>query len=58
MILITDSDNIKLFHNTKLYFEKLANASEVIIQTGKSGIPANAVSLVTDKAQIFIPLKI
>lgn len=57
LILITDSDNIKLFHNTKLYFEKLANASEVIIQTGKSGIPANAVSLVTDKAQIFIPLE-
>jgi len=57
LILVADSDNISLFRDTRLYFEKLANASEIIIQNDKKGIPGNAVSVVTDKVQIFIPLE-
>jgi len=57
LILVTSNENIKMFQNTKLYFEKLAGASEVLIQTDNSGIPSNAVSVVTDKVQIFIPLE-
>jgi len=35
----------------------LAGASEVEVQIHKDGIPPNAVSVVTDKTQIFIPLE-
>ena len=39
------------------FFERLAGASEVIVQSDKSGIPSDAVSAVIAGAEIFIPLE-
>jgi valyl-tRNA synthetase len=57
LILITEAQDVSIFQNAKLYLEKLASASEVMVQNSKEGIPTNAVSVVTDKVQIFIPLE-
>jgi len=57
LILVADQENQTLFKDAGLYFEKLGGASEVEIQTDNKGIPADAVSVVTDKVQIFIPLE-
>ena len=40
----------------KDYFKSLASASEVEIQKDKSGIPEDAVSVVIDGVELFIPL--
>ncbi|MGI6570946.1 MAG: valine--tRNA ligase [Caldicoprobacterales bacterium] len=57
LILIAEQENISLFQDAGLYFEKLAGASEVVIQTGgEAAPPSNAASIVTGKVQIFIPL--
>ena len=57
LILVAESQDVSVFQNSKLYLEKLASASEVMVQNSKEGIPTNAVSVVTDKVQIFIPLE-
>ncbi len=57
LILVTETQDVPVFENAKLYLEKLASASEVMVQDNKEGIPANAVSVVTDMVQIFIPLE-
>ena len=48
--------NTKLFEGTQIFFEKLAGASETVIQTNKEGISDNAVNAVTEGAEIYIPL--
>lgn len=57
IILVVNGDDRHIFERGRLYFEKLAYASQVIIQEDKEGIPVNAASAVTAKAQIFIPLE-
>jgi valyl-tRNA synthetase len=57
LILVVEPGNAALFQNAEVYFEKLAGASEVSIRTGKEGIPVNTASVVTAKAQIYIPMK-
>lgn len=44
------------FISGKQYFEKLASASDVELINSKNDIPANAVSVVTMGAELFIPL--
>lgn len=39
------------------FIERLAGASDIVIQQDKSGIPANAVAAVIPGAEIFIPLE-
>ena len=41
----------------RLYFERLASASEVVIMTSKTGIPEDAVSVIIDEAEIYLPLE-
>ncbi len=48
-------DVINTFTQGKLFFASLANASEVNIQTEKSGIPEDAVSVVIANATLYIP---
>ncbi|MFS8542208.1 MAG: valine--tRNA ligase, partial [Tissierellales bacterium] len=57
LILVVDESDKHIFERGKLYFEKLAYASQVVIQEDEEGIPASAASAVTAKAQIFIPLE-
>lgn len=44
-----------LFESGDAFFKKLAGASEVVVTSDRSAIPENAVSLVVDKAEIFMP---
>jgi len=54
VIIVTD--NTDVFEGTQVFFEKLAGASETIIQKNKDGIGDNAVNAVTEGAEVFIPL--
>lgn len=54
VIIVTDKADI--FSKGVSYFEKLASAQNVEITDTKSGIDANAVNIVVDGAEIFMPL--
>ncbi len=54
VIIVTDKKDI--FQNGAIFFEKLASASEAIVQSDKSGIDANAVNIVVPSAEIYLPL--
>ena len=46
----------ELFSQAGVFFEKLASASETEIRKDKTGIPENAVSVVTARAEILLPM--
>ena len=54
MIVVTD--NKELFEKGIPFFQKLASASDVEVQSGKDGIDSNAVNVVVEAAEIFLPL--
>ena len=54
VIIVTNDTSI--FEGTEAFFEKLAGASETVIQSDKSNIDENAVNAVTEGAEVFIPL--
>ena len=54
VIIVTDKT--KIFSNGAIFFEKLASASETVIQKDKANISANAVNIVVPSAEIFLPL--
>ncbi len=54
VIIVTDKNEI--FKKGTAYFEKLASAQNVEIKSSKDGIDANAVNIVVDGAEIFMPL--
>ena len=54
--VVSDNDDIvSAFNDGKLFFTSLAMASEVIIQSDKSGIADDAVSVVIANATIYMP---
>ncbi len=54
--VVSDKKEIcDIFENGKLFFAPLAYASEVLIQSDKSGIADDAVSVVIDGAALYIP---
>jgi valyl-tRNA synthetase (EC 6.1.1.9) len=57
VILVVNKEDRDIFERGRLYFEKLAYTSQVVIQEDKTGVSDNAVSAVTSKAQIFMPLE-
>ncbi len=54
IIVVTDKEDI--FTKGVSYFEKLAYAQNVIVQNDKNGVDANAVNIVVEGAEIFMPL--
>ncbi len=54
MFIVTEQK--ELFENGTVFFQKLAGASTVTVQDDKSGIAENAVAVIADGAQIFIPM--
>ncbi|WMJ81073.1 valine--tRNA ligase [Clostridium sp. MB40-C1] len=46
----------KAFEEGKVYFEKLASASEIAITDSKDSVPENSVSAVIKGAEMFMPL--
>ena len=57
VVLVVDRQDRSLFEESKIYFERLAWASAVQVREDREGIPSNAVSAVTGKVQIFMPLE-
>ena len=57
VMIVAPGEVQPIFEEGKVYFEKLAGASEVLLQSDKAGIPQNAVSAVTAKAEIYMPLE-
>ncbi len=53
-IIVTDKTDV--FRNGVNFFIKLASASEVVICDSNDGIDANAVNIVVDGAQIYLPM--
>ena len=57
-VIIVPSQGYKdVFEEAKIYFERLAYASKLVLKNSEADIPENSVSAVTDKAQIFMPLE-
>jgi len=54
MFIVTDHK--ELFTNGAVFFEKLASASNVTVQNDKSGIDENAVAVIVNGAQFFMPM--
>lgn len=54
VIIVTDKTGV--FEKGTMFFEKLASASEAVVQTDKTGISDNAVNVVVPSAEVFIPL--
>lgn len=56
IIIVATDDKRPAMEDGKEYFKSLASASEVEIQDNKDGIPEDAVSVVIDGVELFIPL--
>ena len=54
IIIVTEKSDI--FAQGKAFYEKLASASDTLIQSTKENIPENVVNIVVDSAEIFIPM--
>ncbi len=54
LYIVTESDAV--FNQGKVFFEKLASASEAIVQKDKAGIPENAVSVIAEGAELYLPV--
>ena len=56
VIVVSEDDNVKsIFENGKVFFATLGYASEVQIQSDKTGIAEDAVSVVIANAVIYMP---
>lgn len=56
IIIVPTDDKRPAMEDGKEYFKSLASASEVEIKDNKDGIPEDAVSVVIDGVELFIPL--
>ncbi len=54
MFIVTEEKD--LFEKASVFFQKLASAANVTVQTDKSGIEENAVAVIVNGAQIFMPM--
>ena len=54
-VVTADADVAKTFTDGKLFFAQLSYASDVLVQNDKTGIGDDAVSVVIEKATIYIP---
>ncbi len=57
VIILPSAGYKDVFDKGKIYFERLAYASKVVIGEDEGDVPKNSVSAVSDKAQLFMPLE-
>jgi len=55
--VVKDQDIKELIDQEKSTFSRLAGLSDIIIKSDKSGIPQDAVAVVVEGAEIFMPLE-
>lgn len=56
ILIVATSDKVEAMEDGKDYFKSLASASDVDILSDKSTIPEDAVSVVIDGVELFMPL--
>lgn len=56
IIVLANEDITKLFIDNSDYFEALASASEVVAETNKENIPEDAIAVVSEGSELFLPL--
>lgn len=56
IIVLANDDITELFTSNSNYFEALASASEVSVESNKANIPEDAVAVVSEGAELFLPL--
>ncbi len=56
LIFVTE-DNQRYIEQSKNFIEKLGFANEIVIQEDKQNIPKNAISILTDELEVFIPFE-
>ena len=56
VVILENGATSDLFKENALYFEALASASEVQVVKNKEEVPEDAVAVVTEGAEIFLPL--
>ncbi len=57
LIFVAGTSEANVLAGGRKYFERLAGASEIVVQADKSGIPADAVAAVIPGAEVYIPLE-
>ncbi len=57
IVFVANGSEAEILNSGKAFFERLASASDVIVQPDKAGIPSNAVAAIIHGAEIFIPLE-
>jgi valyl-tRNA synthetase len=57
LIFVAGDSERRILEDGKRFIERLAGASEIVIQADKSGVPDDAVTAVLAGAEIFIPLE-
>jgi len=58
VMIVTESRETRIaLEEGRIYFERLASASEVVVMSEKKGIPENAVSAMMNGAELYLPLE-
>lgn len=57
MIFVTSGEEKAVISEGRSFFERLAGASDIIVQSDKIGIPSDAVASIIAGVEIFIPLE-
>ncbi|MDO5100519.1 MAG: valine--tRNA ligase [Eubacteriales bacterium] len=57
VIVVAEADRLAAFEQNRSFFISLAKAEKLILQSDKSGISANAVSVVVPGATIYLPFE-
>ncbi len=57
IFVVSKQENKDTLEKGKIFFERLASSSEVLIQSDKAGIPSDAVASMLPGVEIYIPLE-
>ncbi len=57
LIFVAGAAEANVLASGRKFFERLAGASEIVVQADKSGIPSDAVAAVIPGAEVYIPLE-
>jgi valyl-tRNA synthetase len=58
VMIVTDNNDVKTaMMEGRMYFERLASASDIVVMSEKKGIPEDAVSVLMNGAEIYLPLE-
>jgi len=56
-LIFVTKDNANYIEESKTFIEKLGFANEIQVQSDKTNIPQNAISILTDNMEVYIPFE-